>query len=46
VLDNAALSLTDHRLINLRAVFCSVARMKNEKTFGAIMRFRAATEPN
>ena len=46
VLDNAALVLTDHRLINLRVIFYSVARMKNEKTFGATLRFRAATEPN
>ena len=46
VLDNAALVLTDHRLINLRAIFYNVARMKNEKTFGATLRFRAATEPN
>ncbi len=45
-LDNAVLVLTDHKLINLRAVFYSVARMKNEKTFGASLRFRAATEPN
>lgn len=46
VLDTAALVLTDHRLINLRVIFCSVARMKNEKSFGATLRFRAATEPN
>jgi Protein of unknown function (DUF3168) len=46
VLDNAVLVLTDHRLINLRAVFYGVARIKNDKTFGATLRFRAATEPN
>jgi hypothetical protein len=45
VLDNAVLVLTDHRLINLRVIFCSVARMKTDK-FGATLRFRAATEPN
>jgi hypothetical protein len=45
VLDNATLVLTGHRLINLRAVFWSVARAKNDKTIGATMRFRAATEP-
>jgi Protein of unknown function (DUF3168) len=45
VLDNAALVLTDHRLINLRVVFYSVARMKNDKAYGATLRFRAATEP-
>jgi hypothetical protein len=46
VLDNAALVLSGHRLINLRVTFSTIARMKNEKTFGATMRFRAATEPN
>jgi hypothetical protein len=45
VLDNAVLVLTDHRLINLRVIFYSVARMKNDR-FGATLRFRAATEPN
>ena len=45
VLDNATLVLTGHRLINLRITFWSVARAKNEKTFGATLRFRAATEP-
>lgn len=45
VLDNAALSLTGHRLINLRVVFWSVARNKSEPKFGALLRFRAATEP-
>jgi Protein of unknown function (DUF3168) len=45
VLDGAALVLNGHRLINLRAVFWTVARMRNDKTIGATMRFRAATEP-
>jgi hypothetical protein len=45
VLDNAALILTGHRLINLRVVFWSVARTKAEPKFGATLRFRAATEP-
>ena len=45
VLDNAALTLTDHHLVNLRLIFWNVARMKNDKTFGATLRFRAATEP-
>jgi Protein of unknown function (DUF3168) len=45
VLDNATLVLSGHRLINLRVVFWSVARAKNDKTIGATMRFRAATEP-
>lgn len=45
VLDNAALTLVEHRLVNLRAVFWSVARNRNDQTFGATLRFRAATEP-
>ena len=45
VLDNAALTLSGHRLINLRVVFWSVARAKSDKNFGATLRFRAATEP-
>jgi Protein of unknown function (DUF3168) len=45
VLDNAALSLSDHRLVNLRAVFWNVSRLKNTNDFGATLRFRAATEP-
>ncbi len=44
-LDNAALTLTGHRLINLRAVFWSVSRTKSSDNFGATLRFRAATEP-
>jgi 5-carboxymethyl-2-hydroxymuconate isomerase len=45
VLDNAALTLAGHRLISLRAVFWSVARNRNDQSFGATLRFRAATEP-
>jgi Protein of unknown function (DUF3168) len=45
VLDNAALTLTDHRLVNLRNVFWSVSPSKQDKSFGATLRFRAATEP-
>ena len=44
-LDNAALTLAGHRLVNLRTVFWSVARNRNDQNFGAQMRFRAATEP-
>jgi hypothetical protein len=43
VLDDAALSLAGHRLVNLRLVFWSVTRQG--ETFGASLRFRAATEP-
>ncbi len=45
VLDRAALTLADHRLINLSLLFWNVARLRNSEEFGATMRFRAATEP-
>jgi hypothetical protein len=45
VLDNATLTLTGHRLVNLRVVFWSVAKSKSDPKFGATMKFRAATEP-
>ena len=45
VLDNAALTLTGHRLVNLRLTFWSVARDKSGEIFNATARFRAATEP-
>ena len=44
-LDNAALTLADHALVNLRLIFWAVARDRNGETFGATSRFRAATEP-
>ena len=44
-LDDAALTLDGHRLVNLRLIFWSVARMKNTDHYGATLRFRAATEP-
>ena len=44
-LDNAALILTDHKLISLRAIFTNVSRTKSTENFGAVLRFRAATEP-
>jgi hypothetical protein len=44
-LHDVQLTLTGHRLINLRLVFGSVARDRTSKPFGATMRFRAATEP-
>jgi hypothetical protein len=43
VLDGAGLNLDGHRLVNLRIVFWSVVRQG--ETFGANVRFRAATEP-
>jgi hypothetical protein len=45
VLDMAGLTLAGHNLVNLRLVFWSVARNRSEQTFGAQLRFRAATEP-
>ncbi len=44
-LDNAALVLTDHRLINLRSTFWNVGKAKATNNFNATLRFRAATEP-
>lgn len=42
-LDGAALAVPGHRLVNLHMVFWSV--MKTGQTYGASLRFRAATEP-
>jgi Protein of unknown function (DUF3168) len=44
VLDRAALILDGHLLVNMRMVFWNVSRSK-DGTFGATLRFRAATEP-
>jgi Protein of unknown function (DUF3168) len=44
-LDGATLVLTDHKLINLRVVFTNVMRSNKTENFGAIIRYRAATEP-
>lgn len=44
-LDNATLTLVDHRLVNLRLVFSTVARARSNENHSAILRFRAATEP-
>jgi Protein of unknown function (DUF3168) len=45
VLDNATLVLSGHDLVNLRQIFWTVARSKGSENFGAVLRFRAATEP-
>lgn len=42
-LHGAALTLEGHRLVNLTLVFWSV--VKTGQTYGASLRFRAATEP-
>ena len=45
MLDNAALNLAGHRLVNLRLTLWSVVRDRQGENFGANLRFRAATEP-
>ncbi|MDE2444799.1 MAG: DUF3168 domain-containing protein [Alphaproteobacteria bacterium] len=44
-LDNASLTLTDHKLVNLRAIFSNTIKSISTNHFGAVLRFRAATEP-
>jgi hypothetical protein len=44
-LDGAVLTLDGHVLVNLRLIFTNVTRTKSTENFGAVMRFRAATEP-
>lgn len=44
-LDSTPLVVSGHTLINLRCVFISAARQKSFEYFTAVMRFRAATEP-
>ena len=43
VLDGAAFAVPGHRLVNMTLVFWSV--MKTGQSYGASLRFRAATEP-
>lgn len=45
-LDDAPLALTDHRLINLRFALADVRREADGRTYHALVRFRAVTEPN
>ena len=44
-LDDAALILDSHKLINLRSIFSTVSRNVKTENFGVIQRFRAVTEP-
>ena len=44
-LDDALLTLTDHKLVNLRHIFSNVTRSISTSNYGALLRFRAATEP-
>jgi hypothetical protein len=44
-LDDAPLTLADHRLVNLRFALADVRREPDGKTYRAAVRFRAVTEP-
>ncbi len=44
-LDGVVLTLTDHKLVNLRAVFNYVSKSATTSNFNGVVRFRAATEP-
>ena len=44
-LDDAPLTLTDHRLVNMRFSVADVRREADGRTYHALVRFRAVTEP-
>ena len=44
-LDSVSLALEGHALVNLRVIFSNVTRTRSTENFGAVLRFRAATEP-
>ena len=44
-LDDAPLALADHRLVNLRFAVADVRRESDGRTYHALVRFRAMTEP-
>ena len=44
-LDDAPLTLADHRLVNLRFSVADVRREGDGRTYHALVRFRAMTEP-
>jgi len=44
-LDDAPLTLTDHCLINLRFAVADIRREADGRTYHALVRFRAVTEP-
>jgi hypothetical protein len=44
-LDDAPLALADHRLVNLRFAVADVRREADGRTYHALIRFRAMTEP-
>jgi hypothetical protein len=45
VLDDAPLALAEHRLVNLRFATADVRREADGRTYHALVRFRAMTEP-
>ena len=45
-LDDAPLTLSGHRLINLRFALVDVRREADGRTYHALVRFRAVTEPS
>jgi hypothetical protein len=44
-LDDAPLALGDHRLVNLRFALADIRREADGRTYHALVRFRAVTEP-
>jgi Protein of unknown function (DUF3168) len=44
-LDDAPLSITDHHLVNFRFAVADVRREADGRTYHALVRFRAVTEP-
>jgi hypothetical protein len=44
-LDDAPLTLSGHRLVNLRFALADVRRENDGRTYHALVRFRAVTEP-
>jgi len=44
-LDDMPLTLTDHHLVNLRFALADVRREADGRTYHALVRFRAVTEP-
>jgi len=44
-LDDAPLALAGHRLVNLRFALADVRRLPDGRTYHALVRFRAVTEP-
>lgn len=44
-LDDAPLTLADHRLVNFRFAVADIRRENDGRTYHALVRFRAVTEP-